>query len=79
MRVDVVSINFDNVVKQIMYERSFKGRGVEYCIMNQDTFDFLMARNSDLVGGSFSKQGTKLLNLNIAICPNLQFGEVDIK
>ena len=44
MRVDVVSINFDN-----------------------------------LVGGSFSKQGTKLLNLNIAICPNLQFGEVDIK
>ena len=79
MKVNVVNINFDNVVCQIMHETNFKGKEVEYCIMNQDTFDFLVARDSDLVGGNFTKQGAELFNLDIAICPNLKFGEIDVK
>lgn len=79
MKVNVVNINFDNIVSQIMHEINFRGEEIEYCIMNQDTFNFLVDRSGDLVGNDFTKQGTKLFNLDIAICPNLKFGEVDVK
>lgn len=79
MKVNVISVNFDNVVSQITHDISFRGKELEYCIMSQDTFDFLVARNSDLASVNFKKQGTELFNLDIAICPNLKFGEIDVK
>lgn len=79
MKVNVINVNFDNIVSQIMYDTNFRGNDLQYCIMNQDTFDFLVARNSDLAGIEIKKQGTELFNLDIAICPNLKFGEIDVK
>ncbi len=75
MKVNIIKIDYTDIHKAISREE-FNGNRTQYCIMNEDTFKLLEKENENIF---FRKDMPyKVCGLKVAICPELNFGELDI-
>lgn len=75
--INILEIDYNGIRIEIEQARKKVETEPRYCIMNQDTFNFLKKVNEDISNRTFSK--ATFFGLAIAICSNLNLGEVDIR